>query len=179
MKKTIATVATIASIFITDLAAYNAGELRGEWVDLPCDCDELDEIIDRISCGGEHELFITDWESDLDGLEIGEYENITELNERLQALDDLDEYEKDIAAAILEAGAARDISEAVSMIDDCILYSECETLTDLAYELVDDGSFFGDAIPDNLRNYIDYDAIARDLGYDNYYETSHGVLYVG
>lgn len=105
MKKTITAIA-LASIFITDLAAYNAGELRGEWVDLPCDVDELDEIINRISCGGDHELFITDYETDIDGLEIGEYENIENLNERLQAFDDLDEYEKDIAAAILEAGAA-------------------------------------------------------------------------
>lgn len=170
---------TLITVFVTDLAAYNAGELRGEWVDLPCDVNELDEIINRISCDGKHELFITDWESDLDGLEIGEYDNIEELNERLQAFDDLDEYEKDIAAAILEAGAARDLEEATGMVDDCILYSNCETLVDLAYELVDDGSFFGESIPDHLRNYIDYEAIARDLGYDNYYETSQGVLYVG
>lgn len=176
MKKTIATIA-LASIFITDLAAYNAGELRGEWVDLPCDCDELDEIINRISCDGERELFITDWESDLDGLEIGEYENIENLNERLQAFNDLDEYEKDIAAAILEAGAARDLEEAAGMVENCTLYSECETLEDLAMELIDEGAF-GD-IPKSIANYIDYEAIARDLNYDSYYETSKGVLYVG
>ena len=41
---------------------------------------------------------------------------------------------------------------------------ECESLRDLAEQFVDDG-LFGD-IPPPLANYIDYDAIARDLGSD-------------
>ena len=72
MKKTIATAAALASIFITDLAAYNAGYLRGEWLDLPCDCEELENVIEKISLNGEHEIFITDYETELDGFEIGE-----------------------------------------------------------------------------------------------------------
>lgn len=42
-------------------------------------------------------------------------------------------------------------------------------LADLAYQFVDEG-LFGD-IPDHLTRYIDYDAIARDLGHD-YTETA-------
>ncbi len=41
-------------------------------------------------------------------------------------------------------------------------------LTELAYQFVDEG-LFGE-IPDHLSRYIDYDAIARDLGHD-YSET--------
>ncbi len=44
-------------------------------------------------------------------------------------------------------------------------------LSDLAYQFVDEG-LFGE-IPSHLAHYIDYDAIARDLGHD-YTETSIG-----
>ena len=169
------TVKTILSVFVTDLAAYNAGELRGEWLELPTTEDEITECIERVTSGEDHEIFITDFESDI-GMKAGEYDSIENLNEQAQEFEDLDEWEQDIAEAILECGAARDISEAVEMVDDCTLYSDCETLEDLARELVDDGAF-GD-IPQSIANYIDYEAIARDLNYDNYYETSKGVLYV-
>ena len=49
-------------------------------------------------------------------------------------------------------------------------------LTDLAYQFVDEG-LFGD-IPDHLSNYIDYDAIARDLGFDYTEITIAGTDYV-
>ena len=41
---------------------------------------------------------------------------------------------------------------------------ELDTMRELAEHFVDDG-LFGD-IPEHLANYIDYDAIARDLGFD-------------
>ena len=170
------TIKTILSVFVTDLAAYNAGELRGEWLKLPTTEDEIAECIERVTNGEDHEIFITDFESDI-GMEAGEYDNIENLNEQAQTFEDLDEWEQDITEAILECGAASDISAAVDMVDDCTLYSDCETLEDLARELVDEGAF-GD-IPQSIANYIDYEAIARDLNYDNYYETSKGVLYVG
>jgi len=44
-----------------------------------------------------------------------------------------------------------------------------ESLKELAYQFIDEG-LFGD-IPDNITCYLDYDAIARDLGCD-YSETT-------
>lgn len=49
-------------------------------------------------------------------------------------------------------------------------------LIDLAYQFVDEG-LFGD-IPDHLSSYIDYDAIARDLGFDYTGITIAGTDYV-
>lgn len=46
---------------------------------------------------------------------------------------------------------------------DIDLY-EIDSLKDLAYEFIDEG-LFGD-IPENIQCYLDYDAIARDLGVD-------------
>ncbi|MBP7722627.1 MAG: antirestriction protein ArdA [Alphaproteobacteria bacterium] len=46
---------------------------------------------------------------------------------------------------------------------DIDLY-ELDTLRDLAEQFIDEG-LFGE-IPENIRFYLDYDAIARDLGMD-------------
>jgi antirestriction protein len=104
-------------------------------------------------------------------MHIDEYESIYKLNELAAAIED-----SDIIAAYLEA-VSDDLKEALENADKCILYSECETLEDLAAELVDEG-FFGN-IPDSIKNYIDYSAIARDLGFEGYTETTYGVLYHG
>ncbi len=45
-------------------------------------------------------MFITDYESDLDGLEIGEYDNIDELNELASELSSLDEWDVEKVGAI-------------------------------------------------------------------------------
>ena len=50
-----------------------------------------------------------------------------------------------------------------------------ERLEDVAYSLVEEGCF--GEVPENLSSYIDYSAIARDLGYDGYVEAAEGVFY--
>lgn len=164
---------TLLNIFITNLRAYNEGELLGEWVQLPQDPDDLQEIIDRISNDEEDEYFITDYESTF-GIRCDEYENIHELNERITEI--AESGEEETIAAYLEA-VDGNVETAIAEADNCILYSDCDSLEDLAYQLVDEGCY--GEIPDSLRNYIDYEAIARDLGFDNYYETTYGVLYAG
>ena len=74
-------------IWIGNLAAYNAGTLRGEWVNLPISDEELQAVYSRI--GGE-EHAILDYSTDIDGLEIGEYDAIDELNEAAEAIADFD-----------------------------------------------------------------------------------------
>lgn len=163
----------ILNIFITNLRAYNEGELLGEWVELPLDEEALEEVINRISNDGEDELFITDYESDL-GIKVDEYESIYELNDMVQEIEDGD---TDIIAAILEA-VDSNIQRAIDEADRYRLMTECETLEDYARELVDDGCY--GSIPDSIINYIDFEALARDLSCDGCYETTFGVLeYVG
>jgi antirestriction protein len=54
------------------------------------------------------------------------------------------------------------LEELVEHKDDIILYSGCETMTDLAYYLIDEEQVLGE-IPSSLQNYIDYEAYGRDL----------------
>ena len=66
-------------IFISNLKEYNEGQIIGEWVDLPC--EGLEEVLDKISNNGNDELFISDYETDISGLKVSEYDNILELND--------------------------------------------------------------------------------------------------
>ena len=58
--------------------------------------------------------------------------------------------------------------------EDVTVYPQ-ERLEDVAYALVEDGCF--GKIPESLSMYIDYKAIARDLGHDGYVERAEGVFY--
>ena len=59
--------------------------------------------------------------------------------------------------------------------DDIILYSGCETMTDLAYYLIDEEQILGE-LPSSLQNYIDYEAYGRDLDMGGcFIQTSRGM----
>lgn len=154
------------NIYITNLGKYNEGELIGEWVELPC--DDLESVCERIGINEEHEeMFITDYESDFEGLQIGEYDNIEELNEWAEELEGVD---AEVVAAILEAEGGS-LGDAISRADDVIFYPGM-TLLDVAYELVDECY----DLPEIAQRYFDYEAFARDLSFDGYTETSNGTI---
>lgn len=164
------------SIFITNLAKYNAGELFGEWVDLPLDDDELEEKMHQIADNGtdcDDELFITDYEAPF---KIDEYDSIEKINEKAQRIDDLDEEEQDVLEAYLD-DVSDNFDEALRVVEngDYTIYGSCDTVEELAEEFVDNGCY--GEVPDGLRFYIDYDAIARDMEMNGtYVESNMGVI---
>ncbi len=165
------TATTLLKVFITNLGKYNEGELIGEWVSLPVDENELEEVLERIGINEEYEeYFITDYETEFDGLNVDEYSNIEELNELAEQLESLDEYDLEKVGAIIEAYGA-DLKDAIENIDDYTYYSG-KTLEDLAYEYVEEMN-----LPEIAQRYFDYEAFARDLGFDGYTETENGVIY--
>ena len=158
-------------VFITNLGKYNEGELVGKWIDLPCDNieDELAEIGVETETQYE-EYFITDYENNF-GYEVGEYENLWELNdlaERLQQVDDL----VWLTAYMDETGESLD--EAINNYEDNSLWYDGMTLKEVAEELVDET----EDLSDFAKRYFDYDAFAHDLRIDGYVEYDGGVLYV-
>lgn len=166
------TTTTILKVFITNLGKYNEGELIGEWVSLPVDENELEEVLERIGINEQYEeYFITDFETEIDGLNVDEYSNISELNELAEQLESLDEYDLEKVGAIIEAYGA-ELQEAIENIDDYTYYSGM-SLEDVAYEIVEECY----ELPEIAQRYFDYEAFARDLGYDGYEETTNGVIY--
>lgn len=84
-------------IALTNLRRYNEGDLIFEWVELPC--DDFKPVFDKI----EHdEYFISDYECEINHIEIGEYENLQVLNDPACKYEELDRGEKIILQAIVE-----------------------------------------------------------------------------
>jgi antirestriction protein len=80
----------------------------------------------------------------------------------IEKCEEWDDSEKDyLIVAVGECGYDFDI-ETDSPYDFGVTIYEVDNLKDLTYQFVDEG-LLGD-IPDNLSCYLDYDAIARDLG---------------
>jgi antirestriction protein len=147
-------------IYIADLAAYNAGKLVGEWVDLPADPTELEEIMDRLSHGGDHDIAIHDYEAPF---RIDEYTSIEELNEAMEEVE-MNDVDLDVLTCVHEYGGYSKLRDAIEAAQDTMVV-EAKDDTDLAYEYID--QVYGDAIPQELaENYFDYDKFGRDLAYD-------------
>lgn len=161
-------------IFLTNLGKYNEGELVGKWVDLPCGDFETElkaiGVSDEPDENGAYyeEFFITDYENDYN-VSVDEYENLDELNDIAERLEGLDEYDQMKLEAYCEA-VSNDVLYALDHIDDFYFYANM-TLEDVAAELFDE--CYSHDIPDC---YIDYRAFARDLRFDGYTETEHGVV---
>lgn len=86
----------------------------------------------------------------------------------------MEEYDKLIVRAILEVEDMT-IAEASEIVQDGnYMFYNVETFDEFIDILIDEG-VFGD-IPNNLINYLDYDAIARDLQFDGYTMTSVGII---
>lgn len=156
----------IAKAYIANLGKYNEGELVGGWIDLPTTDEEIETFLkDVVKLNDEYEEYaLHDWESEY--LEYpGEYVDIYELNERCDNIEELDEYDMQVFRAAQEVF---DVDIEDFDADDYRLYEGCYTDEDLAYEIIDGIGSIEDAVS-NPENYIDEDAIRRDIEYDEEY----------
>lgn len=154
-------------IYLTNLGKYNEGHLIGEWVDLPISEEELQKVLDRIGINEEYEeYFITDYETDLEGIEIGEYSNLEDLNEMAETLESLDNDEKEVVDAIMSEGYSLD--EALEKKDDCMVYCDCSDMEDVAREYAEQTGLL-ESIPENLQSYFDFESYGRDMSYEGHF----------
>lgn len=150
-------------IFLTNLGKYNEGQLIGEWVNLPCTNEELEAVKERIGISEQYEeWFITDYETDIQGVKVNEYDNLDGLNDFAEELDDLDGNQKQAIKAFLEDGSNFD--EALEKVQnfDYIIHADCENMTDVAMEVVEECGYLN-GVPETVASYFDYEAFGRDL----------------
>lgn len=148
-------------IFLTNLGKYNEGHLIGEWVSLPIDDDKLEEVEKRIGINKYYEeMFITDYECDIDGVKVNEFDDIEELNEMAKTLEELDETDKEIIRAIMSMGYS--INEAIDKKDDVMIFDDCCDMEDVAMQYCEECGIL-DEIPVHLQSYFDFAAYGRDL----------------
>ncbi len=168
-------------VFITDLAAYNEGNLVGKWVELPKDEDELEEIIREIlnegHCGEvlcyHEEWFITDYEAPF---RVGEYEDIYRLNEWAERLEDCRE-EDDVVRAIFDHAGS--IEKGLDILEDgrYRVFYDCRNMADVAWTIVDERGLLSD-IPENIAQYFDYEAYGSDLEIEGTFIYIPGGIYL-
>lgn len=158
----------MSEIAITDLADYNEGKLRFEWVDIDSfdDEDDLGTIIKEfieINDPSHEEWIISDYD---DFPNLGENPSFEDIIKVKEAIDIINESE---AAAIVGAymnnfgGNADDLDnleEAYAGLWD--------TEQDFTENLLDELGEL-DSIPENLRSYFDYEKYNRDLFMTDYW----------
>lgn len=157
-------------VYIANLGKYNEGELVGEWFILPVDEEKVAEQI------GLNEIYeeyaIHDYELPF---EVDEYTSLEELNRLATLAQELEGLPFEDSIQEIQQAFFNSFEEMVEHKDDIVCYSDCETMSDVAATLVEEG-VLGE-IPANLVNYIDYEAFGRDLEMEgNFLITRNGVF---
>lgn len=179
-------------VFITNLGKYNEGNLVGEWVKFPTTEEELKKVFERIGIepgapdeyGGHYEeWFITDYDCYVSGLteaaQLGEYENLDELNYLASKLMELDDCELDRLEAAMEVadetGSVKDIINLIDNPEKYEIYPGIENDEDLGRYYADEMVYIH--LTDEVRDYFDYEAYGRDMAInDGGHYTSYGYV---
>lgn len=158
----------VINAYITNLGRYNEGELCGEWLAFPTTPEAVQGCLQRIGIDGERyeEWFITDYETDVDGLYdvLGEYESLDQLNYLASLLGELQgDYHK-LTAALAYESYSDGLTGIINLVRNLDTYTFYEGITD-EEEL---GRFYIEEcssleVPASLQNYIDYEAYGRDV----------------
>ena len=142
-------------IYVACLAAYNSGFLHGAWIDAAQEpwsiYDDVKVMLAASPIGGAEEWAIHDYEG-FGGVRIEEYTGF----DRVSALASFVVEHGEIGAALLDYYSG-DLDEAQQAITDRYM-GEHSSLADYVQELTEETT----TIPQPLRYYIDYQAMARD-----------------
>lgn len=166
-------------ICLTNLGKYNEGELIYSRLVLPATTEEICAAYDEIGVADGtmyEEAFISDYETDINGLSINEYASIDDLNELAEELEDFDEYELEAFGAMLDYGYATD--EALQKVQDgeYMFYDGCCSMAEVAEQYADETGLLN-SIPDDLRCYFDFEAFGRDMDNNGHFiETDSGYI---
>lgn len=158
--------AALFEAYITNLWKYNEGELVGETLKFPTTTEEVQALLKRIGVDGVRyeEFFITSFDGDVLGIYdyLTEYENLDELNHLACLLSELDQSDLEKFEAVIDCGShtssVADLINLTQNLDCYEFYPDIENEEDL-------GRYFSEdlPIPDELKDYFDYEAYGRDI----------------
>ena len=161
--------AALFEAYITNLGKYHEGELVGETLKFPTTTEEVQALLKRIGVDGVRyeEFFITSFDGDVLGLYdyLTEYENLDELNHLACLLSELDKSDLEkFEAAVASGEHTSGVGDLINLVENLDCYdfyigvSDDETLGRIYAE---DMELIN--IPENLRDYFDYEAYGRDM----------------
>ena len=162
-------------IYITNLAKYNEGVLKGEWVSLPIDETALQSKIKNI-LGSDEELFISDYEAPV---KIDEYDSISDLNDLAGQFAEIQETDDVIAAISNEVlGSGYPMEELFRILSDHEYYivEEVWTESDLAIKVDESLLPFDYKAADaaGALGYIDWESVGREMAMSGWTITGKG-----
>lgn len=162
-------------IYVADLGAYTAGELKGEWFDLNDykDSNGLKEAVDAWKQEqGVEEIAVHDYNDCPAQDTFGEY---PEWDELFTYHTLYEKYGDSFAAWFDVCYPDCDYDEWEEKYND-VYEGEWNTWEDFAQYLIEDCGALGE-IPDQLAPYIDYVAFARDLQCSGEYTEQDGYFF--
>ncbi len=168
-------------IYVSCLAAYNAGHLHGMFIDATQEPDEIyDDINFMLSWSPVRhtqeceEWAIHDYEN-FEGIRISEYEDIETVSALANAMLNHDE----AFAAFYSDCSYSKVDDAIEAFENSY-YGEYKSAEDFAYELAENCGFMLDE-KHPFYHYVNFAAYARDLelnGDFNFIEVAHDRVYV-
>lgn len=157
-------------IFVNTWGNYNEnGAEGGQWIALPLDEDELEEVLENIAekmgdDDPEWAIHDYEWEGIDEGFAISEYDNIAKLNEKIQQLAELPQWQLETYWAAVEYWGVAYID--IDDLDDYNLYTDIENDYDLGYYwAIESGCYDLDKMGP-LADYIDYESFGRDIRFE-------------
>ena len=167
------------NIFVNTWGNYNEnGADGGEWITLPMDSEELEEVLGNIAKAmGDHDpewaIHDYEWTTETDLGEVHEMDSIHNWNDLCNEAFTLQEWEAEEVAAAIDAWGYT-FAEAMERHQrGCFSFYRGMDLEEVAEEIVNECY----DLPEVALRYFDFEAFARDLGFDGYAETKYGVIY--
>lgn len=166
---------------LTNLGKYNEGELIFTRLVLPATAAKIETAFEKIGVAENtmyEESFISDYETDINGLSISEYASIDDLNKLAEELENFDEYELEAFGAMLDFGYATDEALQKVQNNEWRMYDGCYSMAEVAEMYADETGLLAN-IPDDLRYYFDFEAYGRDMDIKGHFiETDSGIIEV-
>ncbi|EIE5877911.1 antirestriction protein ArdA [Listeria monocytogenes] len=158
-------------IYIVNLGRYNEGESVGAWFHPPI---EMEEVKEKIGLNEQYEEYaIHDYELPF---EVNEYMPLSEVNRLCALVEEIEGTPLFEELNEIQHTWFSSVEEVIENQDDLICYSDCESMEDVARYYVEETGQLGE-LPTNLQNYIDYQALGRDMEIEgNFLVTSHGIF---
>ncbi len=157
------------TIYLNTWGAYNDGCIGYGWMDP----EQAREFIEKNPERDGGEWFIADLDN-YTGVNFGslEYCNVSEIIDTIEALNNMEEWERDEIAAIMEYIGTNNVEEAIDKKDNYSIFSDLDQYHDSCDECL---CFNGNEM---LERYFDYEAFHRDCDFD-IFEASNGVCILG
>ncbi len=146
-----------AQIYIANLSKYVSGTIQGGWFDLPVD---YSDIATKLGLNeSEEETIILDSDAPFT---VTQYDSLDRLNELYEQYSELPSEVRDHAKELIGDLFSSE-EDLLENAEDVMFFADVDTDEKLGSYWIDQGLI---AVPKELENYIDEEALGRDIRLD-------------